>query len=500
MSAGAFADPQQNLQSTIGLDQNLAYSRTTIQDSEFLDEEATQFMPKAAQNVRNYRILTKDVDPVTGSDVMPFNAFTTFKYGNEGMPNLAAAELQMMLPRLIDNTSGSSKGNPADATYTGTGTFLNWVPYVAERIHCGSGEPCRQRHATENLRSYTAEVIHCKRALCMDAYGTARRAAYNNSVGAVAQGTATPQFMRIPIWLAHNTDDVNFHQLLPVQGFATEFNHLIKVPALTQLIQTDITNAATNVIPDPNPSSVITGLAAQPNGIYCFLRLLYVVVEKAERGTYANMLLTRDGLTYQTMQVARETIATTTVAGATTVTIPIKNSLNPCVAIVWIVRMVDDTVAVGTVSTNSTVDLNVPPRSISVGGVVTVVRPNWVNFQPWLNFALFDGGSRVLDQRSQDDFLNSIVQGFTNYFPGDLATNIGVQVLGAFPTIENHGMGHMSLLALQVPKLVIGLPALTTTETNSGTGATRQIDVFYWERNLSHMSNGAIIRQYQVLD
>ena len=141
-----------------------------------------------------------------------------------------------------------------------------------------------------------------------------------------------------------------------------------------------------------------------------------------------------------------------------------------------------------------------PPRSINVGGTITVVRPNWVNFQPWLNQALFDGGNRVLDQRAQDDWLNSVCQGFTNYFPGDLATNIGFQAISAFPTIENHGMGHISLTSAQKPKIVIGLPALTTTETNSGSGATRQIDVFYWERNLSHMSNGAIIRQYQVLD
>ena len=500
MSAGAFADPQQNLQSTIGLDQNLALSRVAIQDSEFLSETATQFMPKAAQNVRNYRILTRDVDPITGSDVCPFNAFTTYKFGNEGMPNLAFAEWQIMLPRLIDNTGGTSKGNPADSSYSGTFTFLNWVPYVAERAMAGSGEPCRQRHATENLRSYTAEAIHTKRALCMDAYGTARRAAYNNSVGAVPQGSQVPQFFRIPVWLAHGTDDVNFHQLLPVQGFATEFQLLIKTPSLAQLIQTDITNAATAVIPDPSPGGVISGLAAQPNGIYGFLRLGYVVTEKAERGTYANMLLNRDGLTFQTMQIARETIASTTVATATTVTIPIKNSLNPCAGICWIVRMVDDTVPVGTTSTNSTVDLNVPPRCISVGGVVTVVRPNWTNFQPWLNYALFDGGNRVLDQRAQDDFLNSICQGFTNYFPGDLGTNIGFQAISAFPTIENHGMGHMTMTSLQNGKFVIGLPQLTTTETNSGTGAARQIDLFYWERNLSHMSNGAIIRQYQVLD
>ena len=42
-----FADPQYSLESTIGLDQNLALSRVAIQDSEFLSETATQFMPKS---------------------------------------------------------------------------------------------------------------------------------------------------------------------------------------------------------------------------------------------------------------------------------------------------------------------------------------------------------------------------------------------------------------------------------------------------------------------
>ena len=465
MSAGASQDPQQNVNATSGLDQILMYARVAVNDPEFQSETVTQFMPKPAQNIRNYVQLTRDVQSTNGTNDAPFGQNITFKFGNEGFPNLLWGELHINMPKLVD--SGASNKHPLDSGYAGTGTTLRWCPYFAERFIAGSGEPLVHRHSTEKLRSVTAEGLHIKRALCQDNEGTAKRAAYNNSVGALPdEANSNTIWFRIPIWLPHCTDDVNFHQILPVQAFATEFQMSFKVPSLLSLIQSDITTAS-NIVVDP------AGSFSRPQ---IFLRLGYLVTEKAERGTFANMVLQTQGLTYQTMHVARETVIAIAPPGGNAndvaITIPIKNSANPCAFMAGGIRYVDDLQPVGTSADHT--DTNVPPRS--PGGVVRL--PNWTNWQPWTSWGVFDGSSRVMDSRGQDDWLNSTTQGFVNYFPGDIANNFIVIPCCQFPTIENHGMGHKSFSSMVNPKVVVNVPAPVSTEGGSSSTANRQIDWF----------------------
>lgn len=464
---------------TVGLDQRLALARVTPLDSEFWSETSSQFLPKPFQTIRNFTRQTTDILPITGTASSPFGQFVTFKFGNEGFPNLYGAELHITLPKLVD--SGAASLHPEEGGYAGTGTYLRWVPYVAERFLAGSGESAKYRFSTETLRSHVAEGMHVKRALCMDTEGTQKRAAYNNCVGAIPDSAVSTTRYRIQLWLPHCTDDVNKNQILPVQAFAQEFQLSFKVPTLLQLIQSDITTS-TNIVTSP--------LNTHPQ---IFMRLLYLVTEKAERGTFANQVLSAQGLTYMTMHVARETSVTTTGStAAVSVTIPIKNSANPAAFCAWIVRFTADLMSVGDTSTHA--DTNVPPRT--VGGLIK--RPNWTNFLPWDSVCFFDGGNRITDKRGQDDWQNSTVNGFTCFFPGDFSTNIGVHTFTEHPTVENHGLGHISFTAFQSAKMILDLPALPSTE--SSTAAVRQVDLMYFERNKCFMSNGNIVRLYNVLD
>lgn len=471
-------DPYESQQLTIGVDQHLALTRAHVLDAFYINEKASQFLPKPATNIRPYRRMTKDVQPTgSSSTLVAFGQNIKFNIGNEGLPNLAAVEIHIELPKIVD--SGAANLHPADGGYAGAATYINWVPYTGERFLGGGGEPLRWRYGTEVLRTYTCEGIHIKRQLTMDAEGTTKAAAYRNAVGALPDTCAAVRRYQIALWMPHAPDEMNNHQLLPVQAFAQEFQISWKVPTISELVNSDIA-ATANMVVDPAGSS----------GPKVFARLHFVVTEKAERGTLANMCLSSEGLGFQTMHIARETPTTVSGAGAQTVTIDLKNSNNPCVFLAFGVRMLDDTAKHGDAGTN---DTHVPART--VGGLVK--RHNWTNWHPWESYQLFDGGSAITDKRNYTDWVNSTCAGLSNYFPCDLGTYLGVIPFSDWPTVENHGLGHLSIATCTNPKLKIGLPAISTYDSTEA-GTSRIVDIFYFERNLVHMKDGNIIRSFNV--
>jgi len=473
------ADPQQDQLITIGHDQRLAFGRSGPADSIYLDEQQSQFLPKAAQNIRPYVLDHADVLPAgTSVSQVAFGSQVTFKFGNEGRPNLYAAELHVTLPKLA--IAGVTPSG-------GVSTYCRWAPYVAEKIMSGSGDPIRFKYGTDTLRGYTAEGIHIKRTLCFDSEATTKSAAYKNSVGAIPDdATANARRYRIPLWLPQGTDDVNFHQMLPVQAFGQEFQVTFKFPALADLIQTDNTIAGVSAVTDATYYT-----PTQPG---VFLRLHYHVPEKAERGAYANMLMSPKGLSFQTMHIARETQYTGIDSTLQTVKIPIKNSTNPCVFVVAGIRFADDLKAVGAASTSGATDTNVPPRAINA----SVCNPDWTRWQVWNAHSINDGGNRTTPKRGYDDWQNSVVNGISCYFPCDITTNLLIVPFSAFPRIENAGMGHMTLTTLNSPALWIDLPATSTSAPLEHANQTRVVDVFYFERNTVHMKNGNVIRVWNV--
>jgi hypothetical protein len=321
MSTTANQDPQQDQQMSIGMDQRLMLNQVGPLDPEYWSEEDSQFLPKPAMAVRNYVLATKDVLATNNGTVnVGFNSLVTFKFGNEGTPNLLAAELHIKLPQLGD--SGAANLHPLAGGYAGAGTMLRYVPYVAERVLCGQAqEPARFRFLNETLRAYTSEGLHIKRALCMDTEGTQKRAAYNNSVGAIPDEATNSLRYRLLVWLPHCGDAADKNMLLPVQAFATEFTWTFRIPPLLQLVQSDVAHA--NIVTQPTTTTT-------PE---MFLRLLYVVTEKAERGTFSNLVLSKRGLTYQTLHIGREQpLLVTGNAASTNNVIQLRGSVNPCAA------------------------------------------------------------------------------------------------------------------------------------------------------------------------
>lgn len=134
-----YQDPQKDKDPTIGLDQRLALAKVGANDAPFQSDENSLFMPKAATNVRNYAMVHKDFVPTTGTSTVTHGQYATFKIGNEGMSNLVAAELYIHLPQVLD--SADTAHHPSVAGYTGAGTYMNWVPFLAERFLAGQGEP-----------------------------------------------------------------------------------------------------------------------------------------------------------------------------------------------------------------------------------------------------------------------------------------------------------------------------------------------------------------------
>lgn len=474
-------DPYQDTQETIGADQRLALSRVAIQDMYFLSETHSQFVPKQPTNIRNYYLTHRDVNPVgSTTNRVPFGSLVQFKFGNEGLPNLYALELHIEMPAVYTAVGGHLAGTgPGGAA----ATFLDWCPYVAERFISKNGEPARIMYGTETLRSFTSTALHTKRVLCYDSEASTKLAAYNNSVGAVQDSTAAIRYFRIPIPMPQGTDDVNFHQMLPVQSFGQEFVLKFQIASMLELIVTDGT-----------PSSCVaqgTGSAAYPA---VFLRCHYHVPEKAERGLYSNMLSSPKGLTFQTMHIARETQVTAISALAQTVKTDIRQSTNPCVFLVAGLRWTDDTYAAG--ATMTYLDTNPTPRSI----VTTVCNPNWTNWLRWDAVSVNDGGNRIIPKRGYDDWQNSVCNGISCYFPCQITTNLCVVPFSAFPRIENNGLGHISLTTLNKPQLWLDIPTTASTSSFENASMTRVLDILYFERNMVHMKDANIIRWFAVQD
>lgn len=475
-------DPYQDTQETIGADQRLAFTRVSAQDPFYISEKHSQFVPKEPTNIRNYFLTHRDVMPVGSTDGrVPFGSLVQFKFGNEGLPNLYALELQVEMPIVWTLTATSHLGGTGPTGLAAT--FLDWCPYVGEKLISKNGEPARIMYGTETLRSFTSVGLHMKRVLCYDSEANTKLAAYNNSVGAVQDSTAAIRYFRLPIPMPQGTDDVNFHQMLPVQAFGQEFVLKFQLASMLELVVTDGTPA--------NLQAQGTGSAAYPK---LFLRCHYHVPEKAERGLYANTLSSPKGLTFQTMHIARETQVTAITSSAQTVKTSIRNSTNPCVFLVAGLRWTDDVATTGAASTYA--DTNSPARSISS----IICNPQWTNWLRWDAVTVTDGGNRILPKRGFDDWQNSTCNGISCYFPCQITTNLCVVPFSAFPRIENAGLGHISLTSLNQPQLWLDIPTTASTSSFENASMTRVLDILYFERNMVHMKDANIIRWFAVQD
>lgn len=477
--------PQQNGSQTLGKDQLLAINRLAVQAPEYMGAVESLNMPAGSVTVRNYVETHEDVEPVGTVD---FNKWVTFKFGNEGFSNLVAAEVCFNLPRIEDSANSD---HPEDAGGTaGASTFIDWVEYVGERLLGDDDNPLRFSHSTETLREYTSTGQHIRRRLCQDNEGTSKRASYNNAVSATTDHTHFGRAVYVPLHLPWAIDEWETRQCAPLHAFANEQVLKFKIPPLANLLSTDL--------------AVANCVVASGHSLSCFLRLHYVVTEKAERARFASLTMAAPGLSYMTSHIARET-PSASLTGNTggNIDIEIRNQTNPFHFMAFVVRSPDDLKAVG--ETGLFID-TYPTRRVNAG-TGKVQNPQFTRFLEWDSFQIMDGSNRVSPIYSSNYQGVSYFKGIGRYFPCDISTNIGFFSPCFQPAVENQGLGHGDFTSLNKPILRVTVPTLLAT--NNRTGAAdpeyiaagtneRRVDVFYFERNKIHMRNGQMIRMYNV--
>lgn len=475
------SDPQKQQPITVGKDVRLAYARVGVNDAVYLHPNNSAFQPEVPFNVRNYFFETIDVTPVDNAS--NFGDLARWRFGKEGYSVLQGAELVTTLPRLGDALATNI--HPGGAGYGGAGgagTFLNWKPFVGECL-LGGNDSNRLffRYLQNTLREVSPTEIHWKRRLCQDSQGTARRAQYLTAVGATQLSGLIAQIITTKLWLPWASDEVQYHKPWPMHAFGTPTDMEFRMPALVDLVETDIATPATNVV------ALTTGgtVGGQPD---CFLRLYYFNHEKTERQKLADLVNRPKGLTYQTCQSVSSSLQTVAGDPLQSVDISLKFSRNPAVFVVATCRMLDDTKSAGQTATHN--DTNAPARS--VGAIVQ--RPDPFRLQPVDSWALLDGQNLITPRQSARQFLLSDQTGHANFFPSAAEANLCVVPLSISPCVEDNGLGHTNFNNMNEPILRLFLPAQAATET----GGTRVVQVHVFERNKVTGVKNQIVRHYNV--
>lgn len=441
-------DPQLTLQNTVGKDTVLSYARTGVNDAEYQSETMSLFHPAAPMKCRNY---FEEWNDVLNTNTTRFGTQVTQMFGNEGYSLCQYLEIIVQLPRLVDAATNT---HPDDATYAGTGNFLDWVPFIGERILGDEDTPLQILYAGQPIRDYTSLEVHIKRTLCQDASNQVR-AAYLNTVEQGARGADEEIYLICPVWVPWGPDDVDLQQLLPIHAFPQEIVLKWSLPRLAQLVQHDI---AAGFTVDP-AGSILTPQTS--------LRVGYVTTEKAERGARAEDTFQQYGLTYKVMHSRREAETIVAAGGGGDIRVPIERSRNPVVFLAAVVRYTSDVADVDPVTNDA---------------------PNWTNFLTYNHSYMEDGGRRTSNSVSLERWKNDIKNGFTRYFPGDSSRNICVHVFSVHPTVENHGLGHTNFANYNKPSLLMNLPV---------DAQERRIDVISFEHNLIQMEAGQLWKAYR---
>lgn len=466
----AASDIGRNLPSGKADDEVLSLKILSPPDPDFFGDVDSLHMVTASKNFRPYEIGNfVDVDPVSDAK---FGQKCKFKIGNEGKGDLLKVEVCITLPKVGDTDSATSgREHPLDASYAGSGTFINWQPYIGELIMGGINGTVEQKHGTQNLRRYTAEAIHMKRALCHDNESSNKRAAYENAVQRLIQTTQVERQLIVPLWMAHCTDDTNYHQTKPTHALGIDDVVTFDIPTLAELVQTDVAVGKLAGVTS-------AGFVGQPT---VFLRLHYVAKEAEERVLSANMTLAEGGLTYQTLHAVGETKKETTNTGAHKLRIPLEATSTPTSFLVVACRLVDDSKKIDEASEGN--DTRAQPRS--VGGFIT--RPEWTRWQPINAWDLLDSGTRVRPTTTMSYWTKSQM-GHVNYFPSTPTEDFAVIPFNIAPTVENHGMGHTTFTSYKKPELEIHLPAIDSSL--EGAVTTRELIVIHFVRSHWNLESG----------
>lgn len=471
-------DPQKDSLIGVSVDTRLMSSAASIQDPEFTHDKNSMFVPRGSYSHRIHYGEQLDFSPVNNQ--CSFGQPIKFRIGQEGKSALVGMELIATWPKIVDNAGGANL-HPSEGGYAGAGTFIQWKPYLGENMIGHHEEPntLTMKHISDPLHEYSALNLHIRRRLCMDDVGSNKRAQYENAVARVSDSTVSTVITTTHLWSFWGLDGENaFHRPFPTHAHGFPFEINFKIPTIAQLVQSDV--AAANLI-------ALTASAATGGQPDIFVRCFYINLEKAEKASLANLIHRPKGLTYPVTRVVREARVQFTGNGAQTVDISLKATQNACYCLVGIVRMLDDTKAVGETATHN--DTNVPARSTGL----VVRRPNFVNFQGIDSWQVMDGAKTYTNRITGRQWRVGNLLSHTTHFKSTPLLNVAVAPLSLKPDIQDAGMGHITFSALTTPIFRLWVPALPSTET----GGTRIADVEAWERNLLTMVRGKILVAFQ---
>lgn len=481
-------DPLFSQGQTIGRDQKLTYNLAGTYTRLFSSDSRHFLQRHVPEHFRVAQRQHGDIEPRNRSSLR-FGDQCVIEFSSEIPADLFGCELNIRLPPLYRTDggfaalNGGAGSNPADgASYITAGgsatDFLEWQPWVAEKLLGGLLDVLNMRHCQEPLRTVSPHELHFKRLLTTPSIGTTKRTVYANGVGALVDQTNVPNQLVIPLWLPWSPDQsFSLNDHLPAHAIGEPIVIQFKIPNLSELVSTNIPLA-----------NISAGTLARPD---IFLRNHYIIRQHDERAMTANETLNGSHIDYQTTQtVSERDVEVAASATDVTVDVDVENTKLPCVMTIITAHYKDDLQPVGSLATAPDVDTDdTTKRTFTVGGVPNIIaRPNWTTTIPIKSWSCMDGPDRVEAAWTMGHWLNSH-HGFVRYFPKvALTSEVAVIPWSEFPTVENDSCGHIDFAVMKKPRIRVTLPP-NNAKNQSQTRVVRVVNI---TRNRIQVKNGAI--------
>ena len=487
-SSSVNTDPAYGKKVTVPREQKLGYNLGSQFTPAFASDDTTFLTRHQPQNFRIAQAQRADIEAKNRA-ILRFGDDCRIEFGSELPADLIGCELIVRLPRLYRTDGGftSSNGNPRDAGYVAAGgsvnDFIEWQPFIGEKLLGGLRNKLLIRHSQDKLRQYSPAEIHFKRLLFHESNNSSARSVYNNAVGALVDNTDVANDLIIPIWLPWAPDKpYSLHHHLPMHAFAEPFVIEFPIPDLAELISTNIPIA-----------NISAGAVARPD---IFLRNHFMVRTQEERAMTVNETLNGSQLWFMNVNTVSER-EVEVAASASNVTVEVDLTLTklPCVATLIVAQYKDDLQRVGAVATAADVDADPnTKRTQFIGGSEIICRPNWTTTIPLQDWCCIDGPDRVTEVQTMGYWLNS-GHGHSRFLPSATPTSeVAVIPWSEFMTIEDSGTGHMSFEMMKVPRVSVTLPPNDAKNPSQ----TRVVRVINITRGTVHAEEGTVVTSTHV--
>lgn len=421
---------------SVGRDDLFAAITSGVADPEYLDDANSQFTPVADLNTRPHMEEEIDIPVETGSGV--FGKKAQVKIGHQGPTLLGDVSIHYKIT--VDSANAAAN--------------CELVPFIAEYL---LGENFRIQYANNTIRQYSREVQHLYGRVMNDDRGYAD-SAYRQRVGAhevdrtIVASTAQVFEFSVPLWQPFKQMANRYDHMFVAGGHADELVYSWTIPSFESIFRA--------AAPLGDGSYGFTLPAASTITMEVSARAKFMNVLKAERTAHITKVQSNGGISrtilspeVQEAEIAGSGVSGGTIAGGSTVLqartlsaaagavenlgkIDLKNLVNPCALLAFMVRFVVDTEA----ATSSSADAG------------SIPRPDWTCAQPYKKYHLRENGKRFLVEHSMKQVREDEWPRYLNSRPVD---GIGIISFCEHPTLQNFGGGHITPSTMNNPQLWI---------------------------------------------